>query len=83
MQEALISLVAMFYNSNGEETHEMETEFKAGDVVQLKSGGPKMTVESIDNYSYTAEPDLKAKCVWFEGTKQHDSLFALAALTKA
>ena len=34
------------------------SEFKAGDLVWLKSGGPQMTIESVD------EP--YATCVWFE-----------------
>jgi hypothetical protein len=28
----------------------MEHEFKVGDVVQLKSGGPTMTIETIGNF---------------------------------
>lgn len=46
--------------------------FKTGDIVQLKSGGPKMTVESARGREYN--------CQWFAGNKlergyfQHDSL---------
>lgn len=36
---------------------------KVGDVVQLKTGGPRMTVEYITPYHYEL-----ASCVWFEGT---------------
>jgi uncharacterized protein YodC (DUF2158 family) len=35
----------------------MSTNFKAGDAVMLKSGGPKMTIEVIENG--------RADCVWF------------------
>ncbi|WP_418360147.1 YodC family protein [Sphingobacterium detergens] len=37
--------------------------FNAGDLVQLKSGGPKMTVES---FFTTADGDDYTKCVWYE-----------------
>jgi uncharacterized protein YodC (DUF2158 family) len=39
-----------------------QEEFNEGDIVQLKSGGPKMTVKNI--YS---EGDLN--CQWFAGSK--------------
>lgn len=32
-------------------------DFKIGDVVRLKSGGPAMTVDSVENHTLT--------CVWF------------------
>ena len=38
---------------------EPKTEFKVGDVVRLSAGGPKMTVEFVDN--------VNATCVWFGG----------------
>ena len=41
-----------------------DTEIKAGDVVQLKSGGPPMTVESIGNYELMEGP--QANCQWFD-----------------
>ena len=40
-------------------------DFQRGDVVQLKSGGPKMTVERIGSSA-----DSKAVlCLWFEDDK--------------
>lgn len=36
----------------------MEKIFEIGEVVQLKSGGPKMTIEYIPD-------DYNIKCVWF------------------
>lgn len=50
----------------------METKFKIGDVVQLKSGGPKMTVTKLvmtvplrgGQGQYTG----KVKVSWFEGS---------------
>ncbi|ARP68127.1 MULTISPECIES: YodC family protein [Mesorhizobium] len=46
------------------------SEFAAGDVVQLKSGGPQMTVEQVGKTSMTDEDGVW--CVWFEkiGNKQ-------------
>jgi uncharacterized protein YodC (DUF2158 family) len=35
-------------------------EFKVGDVVRLKSGGPAMTIASIDR-----EGPVRCYCVWF------------------
>lgn len=43
-------------------------EFKPGDIVQLKSGGPTMTVQEID--------DGGVFCVWFDKNKQQSSYFA-------
>ena len=40
-------------------------ELDVGDVVKLKSGGPKMTIEKIDN---TWSPMYPIQCVWiYEG----------------
>ncbi len=51
-------------------------EFKIGDTVQLKSGGPIMTVEHIDEDNY-------ASCVWFEKSDLKRNAFAAAVLSKA
>jgi uncharacterized protein YodC (DUF2158 family) len=60
-------------------------EFEAGDIVQLKSGGPVMTVEQTgEHWSITG---TGVWCVWFErvGNKQVASreTFAATALEKA
>ncbi|WP_284124395.1 YodC family protein [Parerythrobacter aestuarii] len=47
--------------------------FAAGDVVQLKSGGPPMTIASID--------DEEALCVWFDKQVQKRDKFATVLLT--
>lgn len=53
--------------------------FQLGDVVQLKSGGPRMTVESVsDGEGY----DL-VDCVWFEKHTAHRQSFNPALLVKA
>jgi uncharacterized protein YodC (DUF2158 family) len=49
-------------------------EFKPGDVVQLKSGGPKMTVTQVGNDGF-GHPAVWV--VWFgEKNKQEKSTFA-------
>jgi uncharacterized protein YodC (DUF2158 family) len=52
--------------------------FKAGEVVRLKSGGPKMTVTQVGKKAMTGESAVW--CVWFEGTKKHEDTFAPEAL---
>lgn len=49
--------------------------FKAGDLVELKSGGPVMTVEEMFM--------TDARCVWFAGDKHQSNVFALATLKAA
>jgi uncharacterized protein YodC (DUF2158 family) len=53
-------------------------QLKPGDVVQLKSGGPKMTIDSI---GYGTGGD-KAKCIWFDNNDRKDALFKLDSLVK-
>jgi uncharacterized protein YodC (DUF2158 family) len=61
----------------------MDEQFKAGDVVQLKSGGPKMTVEKTGHESMMgAQGDYAVWCVWFEGTKRKTDTFGPASLKK-
>jgi len=55
-------------------------ELKVGDIVQLKSGGPKMTIEVIDNFG---DDHDKALCAWFdEKSKREDHIFELTSLQK-
>lgn len=53
-------------------------DFKAGDVVKLKSGGPLMTVDSVGNYSGVK----KVLCVWFENSNRYTNLFVPESLLK-
>ena len=48
----------------------MAKRFKTGDIVQLKSGGPKMTVEGYD-----AINGRLVQCQWFAGSKLSDGYF--------
>lgn len=55
------------------------SDFKKGDIVQLKSGGPLMTIVELGNYGATG-PELGAKCMWFDGKRPLTEVFDLAAL---
>lgn len=55
--------------------------FQKGDVVQLKSGGPKMTVSELGDYGPMG-PEEGAKCVWFEKEKRNEHVFDVAVLQK-
>ena len=62
------------------EAKEKIMDFKAGDVVKLKSGGPKMTIEKIGATSSANEENV-AHCVWFDKDEQmKDGKFTLASL---
>ena len=45
------------------------TKFAKGQTVQLKSGGPCITVEDPKGYGGTVE------CVWFAGAKREQAAF--------
>lgn len=51
--------------------------FQNGDTVQLKSGGPKMSVQGI-----TTEWGHKVHCKWFVGTDLKDGSFSPESLVK-
>lgn len=46
----------------------MAENFKNGDIVQLKSGGPKMTIDGVDS-------DFGVHAVWFTGSKRESAHF--------
>jgi uncharacterized protein YodC (DUF2158 family) len=50
-------------------------QFKPGDVVQLKSGGPKMTVRELEDQTGVV-------CVWFAGSKRETARFEASTLVK-
>lgn len=45
----------------------MADAFKPGDIVQLKSGGPSMTVSELKNGQY--------HCQWFKGASKESAYF--------
>ena len=55
---------------------EARTRFLEGDVVQLRSGGPKMTVDGLHDQA----GQLQAKCSWFNGAIRMSDLFELHSL---
>ena len=59
----------------------MSEELKEGEVVRLKSGGPRMTIAGIGLYGM-GSTKKQANCVWFDGTKKLESLFELHSLEK-
>jgi uncharacterized protein YodC (DUF2158 family) len=60
----------------------MAQEFKVGDIVQLKSGGPKMTVVEIAEDRYGVG-DIKIWCTWFAGAKNERGWFPPSAIVMA
>jgi uncharacterized protein YodC (DUF2158 family) len=54
-------------------------DFKPGDIVTLKSGGPKMTIERIYPRS-SSNPEVIALCTWFDGAKSEHIEFYPEAL---
>jgi uncharacterized protein YodC (DUF2158 family) len=44
----------------------MAHQFNVGDVVQLKSGGPKMTVNSVSE----EHAEMMVHCTWFVDSKE-------------
>lgn len=53
----------------------MATKFKLGDIVQLKSGGPAMTVSSFTKNSSTGQV-TGYYCDWFKGASNERASFA-------
>lgn len=53
--------------------------FKAGDVVNLKSGGPPMTVSGLVNVG----DKVRVRCTWFAGAKNERADFVPEALELA
>ena len=61
--------------------------FTKGDVVMLKSGGPRMTIEHykwVVGFDYSKESDTKVLCSWFDKDgKLERKEFEQEALKKA
>lgn len=57
-------------------------DFVKGDTVRLKSGGPIMTIETIDAKSMGSSEKDHAWCQWFEKNKLETGVFPLTSLEK-
>lgn len=57
-------------------------ELKVGDVVELKSGGPSMTVEKTPVFINGFEYKDRAQCCWFDKGDLKREVFPLASLEK-
>lgn len=51
-----------------------DAQFKPGDVVKLKSGGPKMTVQNMS--PVIGGRGWTVRCDWFAGSKKEQGVFA-------
>ena len=56
--------------------------FEVGDVVQLKSGGPRMTVSAVDVPVLEQNADADLTCDWFTNGKHAREVFPTAALVR-
>jgi uncharacterized protein YodC (DUF2158 family) len=59
----------------------MMSEISKGMVVQLVSGGPKMSVADMGDYSFNGGPEQGAACVWFDAKNvKFQDVFDIAVL---
>lgn len=56
----------------------MKRELGIGMVVCLKSGGPKMTIQSV--FVNTAHGEMEARCVWFCELETRWDIFKIKSL---
>lgn len=57
--------------------------FQVGDVVQLNSGGPEMTVSFVGENEFPHGGKVPVvQCTWFEGKKLNKEKFAPTLLRK-
>lgn len=56
-------------------------EFQVGDVVKLKSGGPKMTVSEV-NVKFLDSITRLILCIWFENGRRESGKFKPEELEK-
>jgi len=56
----------------------MANGIQVGDVVQLNSGGPLMTVKRIGRVAKKPA----AWCAWFDGTEKRTGVYPIATLVK-
>lgn len=56
--------------------------FKKGDIVKLKSGGPKMTVQSIVSPLSADKEPTSLRAQWFAGSTLKNGTFPFDSLEK-
>jgi len=56
----------------------MSNDFKPGDIVELNSGGPKMTVKKLEQWDGL----MRAHCDWFEGSTPKYATFPVVSLKR-
>ena len=59
------------------------TVFKSGDLVVLKSGGPGMTIDTVNTDFFDDNKITGVLCAWFDGTKLERVRFDHAAIEPA
>lgn len=52
--------------------------FQKGEIVRLKSGGPRMTISAVHDWRDMTESTVT--CTWFSGSKRHDGVFSIEVL---
>lgn len=57
----------------------MKVQYKVGDLVQLKSGGPTMTVTDVNELGGRVQ-EIWYDCAWFAGRKKETGRFPEGAL---
>jgi uncharacterized protein YodC (DUF2158 family) len=55
--------------------NQLGQQFKAGDVVTLKSGGPDMTVQEIVDLGHHNKRGVHYRCQWFADKKLDSAIF--------
>ena len=58
----------------------MDEEYKVGDIVRLKCGGPRMTIDKLGTFSGGSAKE--AKCLWFAEDKIQSAVFPIVAVEK-
>jgi uncharacterized protein YodC (DUF2158 family) len=61
----------------------MTTNFKSGDLVVLKSGGPVMTIDTVNTSIFDDEQITGLLCVWFVGATLQRVRFDYRAIEPA
>ena len=62
----------------------MRPTFKTGEIVELISGGPRMTIQEIFGEIFDDEDEYQqARCQWFDGQKLEQGVFPAKILKES